>query len=223
CQFNATEYKFEMNFVMDTFEEDGQHIDRYKLTFNNETKYFNEYQNTLLQLTNIQYIIICNENDIDKPENEKETLLFWNTSTYTVFISTSIFVNAFPIWYDELRKEKKKSYCLRIDSVGWYKNAYEEICTDKKPCPDLIMIGTSQLSVRYYRNETISLNQYIRNYYHKTGKSLDALLNKYSHFDYRVDNNWIAVPIAVDFRVFRFNITSFDYCKEKGYDLHYPP
>jgi len=78
------------------------------------------YISIKIKRTNIQYIVICSEKDIDRPEKEKETILFWNTSTYTVFIATAIFVNAFPIWYNELKKEKGKGYCLRIDSVGWY-------------------------------------------------------------------------------------------------------
>jgi len=38
-----------------------------------------------------------------------------------------------------------------------------------------------------------------------------------------IDNNWLAVPIIVDFRTFKFNTTTFDNCIQKGYDLHYPP
>ena len=38
-----------------------------------------------------------------------------------------------------------------------------------------------------------------------------------------VNNNWLAIPLSADFRVFQFNITTFDYCKSKNYDLHYPP
>jgi len=31
------------------------------------------------------------------------------------------------------------------------------------------------------------------------------------------------VPQTADFRIMRFNITTFDYCRKKGYDIHYPP
>jgi len=31
------------------------------------------------------------------------------------------------------------------------------------------------------------------------------------------------MPLSADFRVLQFNITTFDYCKSKNYDLHYPP
>lgn len=68
---------------------------------------------------NIKYAIICNEEDIDKNEDEKTTILFWNTSTYEVFISTSIYLNAFPLWYYQ-QKENGHTFCMRFDSMGWY-------------------------------------------------------------------------------------------------------
>jgi len=39
----------------------------------------------------------------------------------------------------------------------------------------------------------------------------------------RIDNNWLAVPIISDLRALRFNKKTFDYCINKGYNLHYPP
>jgi len=31
------------------------------------------------------------------------------------------------------------------------------------------------------------------------------------------------MPVIVDFRAFRFNTTTFDYCIKEGYNLEYPP
>jgi len=135
-------------------------------------------------------------------------------------------MDAFPIWYNQ-QKEKGHRFCLRIEAVGWDKNVSEDInCDDperKHLCPDLIILGTTQFTYRYYRDETINLNKYFRNYFKKEGKSLESMLNKYAHYDYRIDNNWLAVPIISDYRTLRFNKKTFDYCINKGYDLHYPP
>jgi len=68
---------------------------------------------------NIQYAIICSEEDIDKKENEKTIILIWNTSTYSMFRASSIYLNAFPVWYYQ-QKEKGHTFCIRIDSMGWY-------------------------------------------------------------------------------------------------------
>jgi len=40
-----------------------------------------------------------------------------------------------------------------------------------------------QFTYRYYRDETINLNKYFRNYFKKEGKSLESMLNKYAHYD----------------------------------------
>ncbi|KAL6607703.1 hypothetical protein U3516DRAFT_15133 [Neocallimastix sp. 'constans'] len=102
----------------------------------------------------------------------------------------------------------------------------ELICDDKNstiPCPDLISLGTTQLPHRFNRGETLNLNNYFTKYFKKTGISIEGLINKYSYFDYRIGNNWLALPIVADIRPLRFNKTTFDYCIKKGYDIHYPP
>ncbi|OUM70032.1 hypothetical protein PIROE2DRAFT_1981 [Piromyces sp. E2] len=39
----------------------------------------------------------------------------------------------------------------------------------------------------------------------------------------RIDNKWIAVPLSSEFRIFRYNKKTFDYCNKQGYNIHYPP
>jgi len=35
---------------------------------------------------------------------------------------TAVFLSAFPVWLEKLKKQNKNnSFCLRIDDVGWYK------------------------------------------------------------------------------------------------------
>eukprot|EP00833_Pecoramyces_ruminatium_P010848 jgi/Orpsp1_1/1184880/evm.model.c7180000091362.1 len=114
---------------------------------------------------------------------------------------------------------------MRIDEMGWSKNVNDVICDENKkyPCPDLIILGTTQIAKRYENGDTISFNEYFRRYYKLNGKSLDGLLQKYSYYDYYVNNNWIGIPLMIDFRVFSFNYKTFDFCTLNGYDLHYPP
>ena len=40
-----------------------------------------------------------------------------------------------------------------------------------------------QFSYRYYKDETLNLNKYFRNYFKKEGRSLESMLNKYAHYD----------------------------------------
>ncbi|OUM58787.1 hypothetical protein PIROE2DRAFT_15869 [Piromyces sp. E2] len=160
---------------------------------------------------------ICHADDDDL--EDKKTILFWNTSSINQFSSTSIYLNAFPLWY-HMQKDNNKTFCMEIEGD---KNTNEEICTKDKPCPDLIVLGTTQLAHRYYQGDTLDLSTYFRDYFRQTGKSIESMLSKYSYYDYRIDNSWLAVPVISDFRPFRFNKTTFDICKKKGYDLHYPP
>ncbi|KAL6594215.1 hypothetical protein LY90DRAFT_225877 [Neocallimastix californiae] len=224
CQFYdslSIDYNKLSKYTLDTYDENDV-VTRYHLNYNFHYYQFDEY-NDMLFFTDIKYAIICHDEDIDKPDDEKETLLFWNTSIYKIFMSTTIYINAFPIWYIE-QKQKGKIFCMRFDSVGWDKNGSEEICKNESlACPDLIILKTSQLTHRYFNGDTLNLNKYFRKYYKKNGKSFDSLLNKYSYYEYRINNNWLAVPLSEDFRIFQINITTFNDCISEGYDLHYPP
>jgi len=216
--------ELESDFVIDTYDADNEFLNRYYLTFNYTTKYFNEYE-YLKELTKIKTTIICRKEDIDKVQREKNIITLWNTSTPTIYGNTGIYLSAFPIWYKELDK-KGKPYCLKIEAVGWFDNANLEICKSnnkKIPCPDLIVLGTTQMSYRFNNGESYNLNKFFLRYLKKTGNSLENRFNKYEYYDYHINSNWLAFPLIVDLSTFRFNITTFDYCISKGYDLHYPP
>ncbi|KAL6590333.1 hypothetical protein U3516DRAFT_572098 [Neocallimastix sp. 'constans'] len=208
-------------FVLDGFDENGGFLKRYNITFNYTTFMFNEYS-TLKAIYGFQTGIICSEEDIDKNDNEKKTLLLWHPGSRSSFSSSAKFANLFPMWYIS-QKKKNEIFCLKLEGVGWDNNAVQKICEGEHPCPDLISLGTTQLSYRYEKGETISLNNYFAKYFKKTGISIESLINKYSYYDYRINNNWLAIPIIADLRPFRFNKTTFDYCIKEGYDLHYPP
>ncbi|KAL6628501.1 hypothetical protein U3516DRAFT_793587 [Neocallimastix sp. 'constans'] len=226
CQINETssiDYNELTKYTLDTYDKNNK-ATRYHLNYDFQNHLFKEYSDYKLAfLPNVQYAIICHENDIDKNDNEKKTMIFWNIATYEIFIATSIYLNAFPVWYIE-QKKNGNTFCMRFDSVGWYNNGRADICKNETlPCPDLIILNTSQVTYRYFNDDTLNLNKYFRKYNKKYGKSFESLLNKYSYYEYRIDNNWLAVPISEDFRIFQFNLTTFNECKSKGYDLHYPP
>ncbi|OUM70035.1 hypothetical protein PIROE2DRAFT_1984 [Piromyces sp. E2] len=198
----------EKHFILETLNKFNE-TNIYSLNYDYNTNTFKEYYEII---TNIKESIICHENDYGKVDGEVKTLKIWNPSNGNTYYSTSLYINLFPIWY-RIEKEKGERFCLSFESVGWYNNAYSPICKEDYPCPDIIIVGTSQITARYYNNETISFNGFFRNYLKKKGKPLENYIN----------NNWLAVPFVTDIRVFKFNITTFNYCREKGYDLHYPP
>jgi len=73
--------------------------------------------------TGIKYIILCSEEDIDKDENERKLLTFWNTSDSNSFLTAAFYISVFPLWYN-LQKEKGDTFCFRLDSVGWYNKIF---------------------------------------------------------------------------------------------------
>ncbi|ORY86449.1 hypothetical protein LY90DRAFT_663100 [Neocallimastix californiae] len=225
CNGQNNNSNFTTSFIMDLYDPNDNLNVRYLLEYDVQRgEYVDHYKihNTL----NIKTAIVCSEEDMNLPEDNKNTIVFWNTANYNEIYSSVIYMDAFPLWYNQ-QKKKGKRFCLRVEAVGWDKNVSEKInCDDpenKQLCPDLIILGTTQFSYRYYKDETLNLNKYFRNYFKKEGRSLESMLNKYAHYDYRIDNNWLAVPIISDLRALRFNKKTFDYCINKGYNLHYPP
>ena len=53
------------------------------------------------------------------PEDNKNTIVFWNTANYNEIYSSVIYMDAFPLWYNQ-KKKKGKRFCLRVEAVGWY-------------------------------------------------------------------------------------------------------
>eukprot|EP00833_Pecoramyces_ruminatium_P007515 jgi/Orpsp1_1/1181547/evm.model.c7180000077623.1 len=126
---------------MDVFDINGDFTTRIHLNYDYENFEFKESQ-YLFYLTNISYAIVCCDDDLYKIK--KNTMIFWNTSTYESFSSSSHYLKAFPLWYIK-QKEKGNEFCMRIDSVGWNDNANSKICKDETtPCPDIIIMGNSQ-------------------------------------------------------------------------------
>ncbi|ORX76779.1 hypothetical protein BCR32DRAFT_248483 [Anaeromyces robustus] len=136
-------YNKPTKFSMDTYDENDEYIMRYHLNFNYNTNLFDE-RDMLKIIGGIKVSIICSDDDIDNDNIEKNIVLFWNIATVNSFAASAPYINAFPIWY-LYQKNKGKIFCLRIDAVGWFNNANESICTENKPCPDLINLETSQV------------------------------------------------------------------------------
>eukprot|EP00833_Pecoramyces_ruminatium_P013389 jgi/Orpsp1_1/1187421/evm.model.d7180000057587.1 len=175
---------FNPNYTLNTYDTDGNYIKTFYLEFNYD---INMFDNTaeLYSITNTKKFVICNDDDVNKSDEEKNTILLWNTSNIYEVYSTIVYLNVFPYWYNEQRA-KGKIFCMRIDAVGWEDNVNKEICKDYEPykdCPDLIILGTTQLAKRYYNKETHNLNKFYTNYFKKNGKSIESMLNKYSIYD----------------------------------------
>ena len=75
---------------------------------------------------NTKTFVLCNDDDIEKSDEEKENILLWNTSNIYDVSSTIVYLNVFPLWYNEQR-DKGKSFCMKINAVGWYIDKFKNL------------------------------------------------------------------------------------------------
>ncbi|ORX41870.1 hypothetical protein BCR36DRAFT_374936 [Piromyces finnis] len=132
-------------YYIDTYDKNNHYQKRYTLNFNYTSKIFDEYE-FLTNLDNIKTAIICEGDDIDRTDNNKKIITLWNTSFAEKFDNSALYASVFPIWLKK-HKNQEKTFCLKIEAAGWVDNVNAEICNDNDksvPCPDLIILGTTQ-------------------------------------------------------------------------------
>jgi len=232
--FNITDETSTL-FYLNLYDKNNILKKTYELYYNPETYMFDNYdevKNDFSSLVKNNYkegfktLLLCNVNDIEIKRKSKHIIEFWNTSMETEIASTLVYSTVFPIWYHlQKKKDNNKRFCFRFTSVGWNENGSRSICHNDEPCPDIIILGTTQIPRRYYQDDLMVLNKYFRNYLLKTGRSLESMFYKNTYHDYKINNNWLAVPLIADVRSFRFNKATFENCnKYFGYErLHLPP
>ncbi|KAJ3085758.1 hypothetical protein HK102_013855 [Quaeritorhiza haematococci] len=109
----------------------------------------------------------------------------------------------------------------RLKIVGWAVVGDVVICdgkTEGLPCPDVIILGTTQIAGRFYSNDLEPLENYFSKYALDTGRNLIDDFYKGSYYDFRVGDTWTGVPVWSDVRALIYNRTLF---KELG--LKEPP
>ncbi|KAJ3085460.1 hypothetical protein HK102_014152, partial [Quaeritorhiza haematococci] len=97
----------------------------------------------------------------------------------------------------------------KVTIVGWETVTSRRICngTDGAtlPCPDMIVLGTTQIPGRFYLGEVEPLNRYFEEYNEETGMVLQDDFVKASFYDYRIGDTWIGLPLVSDLRALFFN------------------
>ncbi|KAJ3090512.1 hypothetical protein HK102_003477, partial [Quaeritorhiza haematococci] len=97
----------------------------------------------------------------------------------------------------------------KISIVGWEAVTNRRICNGTDggtlPCPDIIVLGTTQIPGRFYSGEVEPLNRYFEEYNEETGMVLQDDFVKASFYDYRIGDSWIGLPLVSDLRALFFN------------------
>ncbi|KAJ3090514.1 hypothetical protein HK102_003479 [Quaeritorhiza haematococci] len=109
--------------------------------------------------------------------------------------------------------EETKDLKVRIFLRGWGSVADEPICngTDNPalPCPDLIVLGTTQVASRFYKGELEPLDQYFSDYTEETGLVVVDDFYKTTYYDYKIEGSWVGVPLTSDLLALYYNKTLF--------------
>ncbi|KAJ3080957.1 hypothetical protein HK102_002675, partial [Quaeritorhiza haematococci] len=93
-------------------------------------------------------------------------------------------------------------YQWKLNIVGWSAVASQDICTSEPntPCPDIIILGTTQIIGRKDRNDIAPLDQYFASYFDRNGRNLQDDFQKFTIYDYFLDGSWSALPFISDIR-----------------------
>ncbi|KAJ3120396.1 U3 snoRNP protein [Nowakowskiella sp. JEL0407] len=113
---------------------------------------------------------------------------------------------------------------IKIKQAGWGDVGGVRICgidatTNKTlECPDIILLGTSQLGGRFSNGDSIVLDKYFGKWFRETGIALTMDFLKGTYLDYSDKVTWQGLPLISDIRILMFNRTDIDNAK-----LEYPP
>jgi hypothetical protein len=108
--------------------------------------------------------------------------------------------------------------CFEVKNADWGGVASAPICTNTTECPDILVLGTTQLAGRVAAKELFPLNGFFNQFATRTGEIFsDNFIQKY-FYDYFYDGNWMGIPLNTDIRIMYYNKTTFDRLS-----LKYPP
>jgi ABC-type glycerol-3-phosphate transport system substrate-binding protein len=120
---------------------------------------------------------------------------------------------------DNVDANGNPKFSIEIKFTTWASVASDSICKGSNTeCPDILVLGTTQMPSRVAAKDLWSLNTLFNDYASDTGHIFpDDFLQKY-YYDYNYDGSWMGIPLVTDVRALYFNKTTFDTL-----GLKYPP
>lgn len=99
---------------------------------------------------------------------------------------------------------------ITVRSVGWDAVGKKSICQEGAPCPNLILLGSSQLAQRVVSDRVRSLNHFMYEYLQTNLERLQDDFPGVAYYEYFFGAHWMGIPFLSDVRLVAFNKTTLN-------------
>ncbi|CAK9034545.1 unnamed protein product [Durusdinium trenchii] len=159
-----------------------QAVNGYRYFFKDATKY------TLGNATNATELVVWQPFPEDDPDSA---------------VGANIRAALFNLYHEQLDKFK-----VTLHNVGWDGVAKNSICTSNAPCPNVILLGSSQLSERVVADRVKPLNHFMEEYLRANLARMQDDFPGVSYYQYFYEAKWMGIPFLSDVRLIAFNKTT---------------
>lgn len=97
---------------------------------------------------------------------------------------------------------------LTVRNSGWFNVSKEPICQEGAPCPNLILLGSSQLAERVVAHRVRVLNHFTDLYLQQKLARLQDDFPSVAYYQYFFHAHWMGTPFLSDVRLLAFNKTT---------------
>lgn len=152
--------------------------------------------------------------------NGTTQVVLWNPYDIAIGggLKGGVWAQASQQFVNDTKVNGEEIYSVQIYNSDWGPVVSDPICGPGEPCPDLMIIGTTQIASRVANGDVLSLQDYFAQYTYETGDVLSDDFLKMYFYEYYIGEVWYAVPLVSDLRLLYWNRTTFDRL-----GLTYPP
>lgn len=111
----------------------------------------------------------------------------------------------------DLTSQENYTLAFELYIAGWDSVVSQPICEDEtQECPDIIILGTTQVAARVYAGKAEPLSDYFNQWTLEKNTLLSDDFVRYYFYEFNMLGDWYAMPVISDTRVLFFNKTTFE-------------
>mmetsp|Transcript_16834 Transcript_16834/g.29597 ORF Transcript_16834/g.29597 Transcript_16834/m.29597 type:complete len:1262 (-) Transcript_16834:104-3889(-) len=153
---------------------------------------------------------------LGSPANGRKTIELWQPfeeDSYDGAVGANLRAALQILYGDDLER-----YFVNLTSTDWETVGSYPICQAKQPCPNVVLLGTTQVASRVSAERALPLNDYFQEFLETHLARFQDDFPSISSYQYQFKGDWIAAPFITDTRLLGFNRTTLE---AMGLDL--PP